>query len=265
MSAPPSPSTPPAPAQSLSPEALDFAPGLLSIQESPPGRLPRFVLYAVALLFAILFAWAFFGQLDIIASAEGRLVPQTYVKIVQPADAGIVQEILVKEGQRVKDGEVLMRLDTRIAQADRKTIDTELALRSLQLRRIEAELGGRPLKRRDADTDELFLPVEAQYRDRRRAFEDALGEAREGLRKAAGDHESAREILARLREVTSLLKAQWDSLAGLGEEGYVARMSVRERQLEYLASARNLRAQEKTVASLAVAEAQAGKRLAQSL
>ena len=261
MNAPPA--RRPAPARSLSPEALDFAPGLLAIQESPPGRLPRAVLYAVALLFVILLAWAFLGQLDIIASAEGRLVPQTYVKIVQPADAGIVREILVKEGQSVKAGDVLMRMDTRIAQADRATLDTELALRSLQLRRIEAELAGKPLRRIESDTDDLFGPVEAQHRDRRRVFEDALGEAREGLTRARRDHESAREVLARLREVTPLLKAQWDSVASLGEEGYVARMSVRERQLEYLESARNLRAQEKTVASLAAAVAQARKQLEQ--
>ena len=59
----------------LSPEALDFSPGLLSIQESPPARLPRAVMYTVGVLFVILMVWAIFGKLDIIASAEGRLVP----------------------------------------------------------------------------------------------------------------------------------------------------------------------------------------------
>jgi HlyD family secretion protein len=106
----------------LSPEALDFSPSLLSIQESPPARLPRAVLYTVGLLFFILMLWAFFGKLDIIASAEGHLVPETYIKIVQPSDAGIVQEILVKEGEHVKQGQVLMRMDTQFAMADEKTI-----------------------------------------------------------------------------------------------------------------------------------------------
>jgi hypothetical protein len=99
----------------LSPEALDFAPGLLSIQESPPARLPRAVMYTVGVLFVILLLWAFFGKLDIIASAEGRLVPETYIKIVQPSDAGIVQEILVREGEQVQQGQVLMRMDTQPA------------------------------------------------------------------------------------------------------------------------------------------------------
>ncbi|MDR0578007.1 MAG: HlyD family type I secretion periplasmic adaptor subunit [Candidatus Accumulibacter sp.] len=269
MNAPPTPPAPSAlpaslpPARALSPEALDFAPGLLSIQESPPGRLPRVVLYATALLFAILLAWALFGQLDIIASAEGRLVPQSYVQIVQPADAGIVEEILVREGQNVRAGEVLMRMDTRLAQADRQTLDTELALRSLQLRRIEAELSGQPLKRLESDTGDLFGPVEAQYRDHRQAFEDAVGQAREGLTRARRDYESGREILAKLKEITPLLKEQADAFAAMGRDGYAAQVTVRERQREYLESARDLRAQGEAVAGLSAAVAQAEKQLRQ--
>src|SRR5512135_3745863 len=154
----------------LSPEALDFAPGLLSIQESPPARLPRAVMYTVAALFVILVLWANFGKLNIIASAEGRLVPQTYVKIVQPADAGIVQEILVKEGEKVKAGQVLLRMDAKDAVADEKTLQTELAFRSLQLRRIDGELVGQAFVRRPDDPDDLFGQVEAQYRDHRQAY-----------------------------------------------------------------------------------------------
>lgn len=247
----------------LSPEALDFAPSLLSIQESPPARLPRAVMYAVSALFVILVLWATFGKLDIVASAEGRLVPQTYVKIVQPADAGIVQEILVKEGQTVQAGQVLIRMDTQVAHADQKTIDTDLALRALQLRRIDAELTGQPLMRKASDPSDLFRPVEAQYRDRRQSYQDALGQAQEGLKKSQRDYDSGKEVLAKLREVTPILKAQSDSFTDMGKEGYVAQVTMRDKQREYLEKARDLRAQEETVASLAAAVAQAGKQLSQ--
>jgi HlyD family secretion protein len=251
------------PVTPLSPDALDFAPSLLAIQESPPAKLPRVVLYAVGVLFAILLAWATLGKLDIIASAEGRLVPQTYVKIVQPADAGIVQEILVKEGQTVHAGQVLIRMDTQLAKADQQTIDTELALRSLQLRRIDAELTGRPLLRQAGDADDLFRPVEAQYRDRRQSYQDALGQAQEGLRKTQRDYDAGKEMLAKLREVTPILKAQSDSFTDMGKEGYAPQVTVRDKQREYLEKARDQRAQEETVASLAAAMAQAGKQLNQ--
>ncbi len=155
------------PITTLHPDALDFAPGLLAIQESPPARLPRAVMYLVLGLFFIMLAWAVFGKLDIIASAEGRLVPQTYVKIVQPADAGIVQEILVREGQAVVAGQILMRMDTQLTDADARTIDNELRLKAMLLRRIDAELAGQDMARRKEDSPELFAQIGNQHRAHR--------------------------------------------------------------------------------------------------
>ena len=62
--------------------SADFAPDLLAIQEQPPARLPRTVGYVTVGLFAALLAWATWGQLDIIASAEGRLVPRNYSRLL---------------------------------------------------------------------------------------------------------------------------------------------------------------------------------------
>jgi len=250
--------------KSLSPEALEFAPGLLAIQESPPARLPRAVMYSVTALAAILVAWATFGKLDIIASAEGRLVPQTYVKIVQPADAGIVQDILVKEGQSVQAGQILMRMDTKDAEADEKTLKMQMALKSLQLRRVDAELTARPLLRKAGDLDDLFSQVEAQYRERRQSYLDTLAQAEQALKKAQRDYDSGTEVLAKLREVTPILKAQADAYAGLGKDGFAPHLMVRDKEREYVEKARDLRAQEQTVASLAAAVAQAQQQLNQT-
>ncbi|MES2356089.1 MAG: HlyD family type I secretion periplasmic adaptor subunit [Pseudomonadota bacterium] len=247
----------------LSPEALDFAPGLLAIQESPPAKLPRAVMYSVGTLFAIILLWAIFGKLDIIASAEGRLVPQTYVKIVQPSDAGIVEEILVKEGMRVKAGQVLMRMDTQLAKADEKTLKNELTLKSLQLRRIDAELTGRPILRQANDPSDLFSKVEAQHHDRRQSYLDAEAQQQQALRKVQHEHSSAKEILAKLREVTPILKEQADAYSDLGKQGYAGKLMVRDKQREYLEKSQDLRAQESTVASLQAAVDEARKQVSQ--
>ena len=247
----------------LSPEALDFAPGLLSIQESPPARLPRAVMYTVGALFAILLLWAIFGKLDIIASAEGRLVPQTYVKIVQPADAGIVQEILVGEGEAVKKGQVLMRMDTNLAKADARTIGNDLAIRSLQLHRIDAELAGVPLTRRPRDPDDLFRQTESQYRDHRQSYADALEQAREASNKARHEYDSATEVLLKLQQITPILKQQADTYADMGKDGYAPQVMVRDKRRDYLEKAQDLRAQEATVASLEAAVNQARKQMDQ--
>ena len=251
------------PSRVLSPDALDFAPGLLAIQESPPARLPRVVLYLVVGLFLILAAWSVFGKLDIVASAEGKLVPQTYVKIVQPADAGIVQDILVKEGEHVAAGQVLMRMDARDALADQKTLQTALSLRSLQLRRIDAELCNHPLVKQAGDPDDLFRQVQAQFDDRRRAYTDSLSAAQEALHKAERDDDSGKEQLAKLRDVTPILKEQADSYRDMGKEGYVPQLQVRDKEREYLEKSRDLKAQEATAASLDAAVAAAQKQAAE--
>ena len=76
----------------LNAEALDFAADLLAIPERPPQRLPRMLLLVTAALVLLLLLWASIAKLDIIATAEGRLVPLSFIKVVQPADAGIVLE-----------------------------------------------------------------------------------------------------------------------------------------------------------------------------
>lgn len=247
----------------LSPEALDFAPSLLAIQESPPARLPRAVLYTVGSLFVILLLWAIFGKLNIIASADGRLMPETYVKIVQPADAGIVQEILVKEGESVQAGQVLLRMDTKLAEADTKTIGSDLALRSLQLRRIDAELAGKPLARQAKDPSDLFHQIEAQHHDHRQSYDDSLGQAQEALKKTQREYESANEVLTKLQQITPILKQQADAYADLGKDGYAPQITVRDKQREYLEKAQDLRAQQSTVASLEAAVSQARKQIDQ--
>lgn len=75
----------------------DFAPPLLRIQQSPPAPLAGWML---RLFLALLAGLLLFGKLDIVAVAEGKLVPQTYVKILQPSEQGMVKEILETDGRR---------------------------------------------------------------------------------------------------------------------------------------------------------------------
>lgn len=249
--------------EALSAEALDFAPRLLAIQESPPARMPRAVMHAVLALCAMLLAWSMLGKLDIVASADGRLVPQSHVKIVQPADAGIVHDILVKEGQTVRAGQVLMRMDTQLAKADERSLQGELARKSLQLRRIDAELAGQPLQRLPDDPDQAFQQVADQLQERSQAQRDALAQQRELLAKTRHELAAASEVQAKLREVTPILKQRADAAAELGGQGAVPQAMVLDRQREYIEKAGDAKAQLATVASLGAAIAQVEQQLLQ--
>ena len=122
-------------------DPAEFSPPLIRLQDSPPSPLGRRVIHVLLALLAGLLAWSVLGQLDIVAVAEGKLVPASYVKIVQPAEAGIVREILVREGEPVAGGQVLMRMDARLSEADRRILETDFYRKTLTLARIDAELG----------------------------------------------------------------------------------------------------------------------------
>lgn len=248
----------------LSKEALDFAPGLLAIQESPPSRMPRAVMYTVTLLLALLIIWASIGHLDIVASAEGKLVPESYVKLVQPADAGIVKEILVHEGERVTVGQVLLRMDAQDAQADTARLSTDLALRSLQLRRIDAELTGIRLSRQPDDPPDLFRQIQTQYTERHQTYLDSLGQVDEQLHKAQRDYDSGLAVLKKLEQTNPLLKAQSDAYTGLGGDGYVPKVTVSEKQRAYIENQQDLIAQQSTVEGLAAAVNEADQQVKQT-
>lgn len=247
----------------LSREALEFAPGLLAIQEDPPRRLPLAVLYAVIALVLVALGWMSFGRLDIVATARGELTPKSYVKIVQPADGGIIEQILVQDDEHVRAGQILIKMDPQLAQADTRTLQSELELRSLQLRRITAELAGRDMTRPPGTPPELYHQIEAQLLAHRQAYTDSLAQAKQELRKAQADYEAAKQVLVKLEKVTPILKQQADSYAAMGKKGYVPLLKMRAKQRDYLEEAQDLRAQRETLTSLAAAVAVARRQIAQ--
>jgi hemolysin D len=253
----------PAASKPLSQDQLDFAPGLLSIQESPPAKLPRVVLYCVSLLFGILLIWATVAKLDVVASAEGRLIPETYVKIVQPTEAGIVQEILIREGQSVEAGQVLMRMDAKLMDADARTINGEFDLKRLVLRRIDAEMIGQQMRPQADDPPALFAQVAQQQATRHQAYTDALSQEQSILSKTKHDLQAASEVLNKLRETVPTYKRSAVAFEKLGEDGFYSRLAVEEKQRDHIEKEQDLKAQESTVASLKSSVVASERKLAQ--
>lgn len=244
-------------------DAYDFAPDILRLQQQPPSPLPRAVLHGLLALLGCLLAWTIIGRLDIIAVAHGKLVPQSAVKIVQPADAGIIREILVNEGDEVRAGQVLARMDAAFSDADGRTLENELHLKSLQLRRIDAELGGAALERLGSDPPELFAQVDAQYHARRQAYDDALEAARAGRDRAEQDLQSALEIESKLKQTVPLYREHDEAFRRLVKDGYVSRLMADEKSRDHIEKEQELRAQSHAAQSLRSTIRQAEKQSAQ--
>jgi hemolysin D len=106
-------------------EKLEFLPAALEIQAAPPAKWSRSLLWTIVTLMVILITWASWAEIDIIATAQGKIVPSGQVKVIQPLETGVVKSIFVKEGQRVKAGDKLIALDNTSSQADADRLESE--------------------------------------------------------------------------------------------------------------------------------------------
>lgn len=241
----------------------DFSPEALQISERPPAPLPRYVLRALLALLAAFTAWACIGRLDVIAVAQGKIVPQSYLQIVQPADSGILRELLVAEGSRVRVGQVLARFDASIAEADIRQVRNELQLRALQLRRIDAELSGTHMQRRADDSPQQYAQVESQHRARRQAHLDAIDAERGIIARAEQDLRSALEVETKLSRTLPIFRQQERAFDQLTRDGFAGRLMLLDKQRDRIEKEQDLAAQQFAIASLRAQVSQGQKRIAQ--
>ncbi|MFA6971703.1 MAG: HlyD family type I secretion periplasmic adaptor subunit [Gallionella sp.] len=242
-------------------DPLDFSPGLLRIQTQPPTPFARAVMYGLLILFGLLIIWAVFGKLDVVASAEGKLLPQSYLKIVQPSEQGVIREILVNEGQRVKAGQVLMRMDTTLTDADGKEIKSDYLGKQITLRRIDAELSNKHFERLQEEEPELFNPVLNQYIANRKALETALAEEHALHDKAQSELSSAQAISSKLMQILPHYRAQDDAYRELVKDGYVSKLSATDKARERIENEQDLKSQEHNIAAARATLQQSSERI----
>lgn len=240
-----------------------FAPAGIRLDDAPLSPLPGRILVALLALLAVLAAGMVAGRLDIVAIAEGKLVPRNLVKIVQPAEAGVVREVLVEEGAAVVAGQPLLRLDARIADAEVRAHRIELAQRQLQIRRIDAELAGRALTRHAGDADEAYATAVAQHRANREALRDALDHASAQLARTRQELSAAAAIEAKLVRTVPIAQTMAARYETLRAEGFVSELFALERVRDRIAGEQDLQAQRHAVAASAAGVDQANRQLSQ--
>jgi hemolysin D len=241
----------------------DFSPPLLNLQNRPPNPLGQGVLWVLLGFIALLILWAILGRLDIVAVAEGKLIPQTYLKIVQPSEGGIVKEILVKEGETVRAGQILMRMDSLITDADARSLEVDAQRKRLTLRRIDAELRDEPFQILASDPSGLAREIEAQYRAHRAALEAALAEERSRIVKGKQDLAAAEQVKSKLLETLPHYREQESAFEKLAKDGHVGPLMASDKRRERIEKEQELKTQEFLIESARANLQQSEKKLTQ--
>jgi len=117
----------------------EFLPAALTIIETPPSPIRIGLLWSICLLMTFAIGWSYFGQIDILAVAQGKIQPMGRVKTIQPLETGRVSAVHVENGQHVVAGDILVELDPAEAIADESaSVSALAAFKAERLRRHSA-------------------------------------------------------------------------------------------------------------------------------
>jgi hemolysin D len=115
---------------------LAFLPAALEIIETPASPAGRATALCIAAAALLAIAWACIGQVDIIATASGQIVPVGRSKTVQPSETAVVRAIRVEDGDHVRAGDPLVELDPTQSEADRDRYQRDLLQAELDRARL---------------------------------------------------------------------------------------------------------------------------------
>jgi hemolysin D len=229
---------------------LAFLPANLELVETPVHPAPHWAMRVIVALALVVFLISIFGKLDIVAVASGKLVPDERVKIIQPAITGVVRRILVKDGQRVKAGQLLMQLDPTQAAADAENarltkVDSELAAARAQAL-LAAQTGSMaPVLATITGASSDQQQQAQHYADGQyRAYRDKLESSETELLKREAELDETRQDIAKLVATAPLARQQADEYRSLAKDRYVAQTDYLDKEQAALEKERELAAEQ---------------------
>jgi hemolysin D len=227
-----------------------FLPAALSLQATPPHPAPRRVMLAVMSLFLIALAWACFGQLDIVAVAPGRIVVSEGTKLVQPLEASVVMAIHVRDGDKVKFGDLLIELDPTTARADNSRVTQERGAALSELWRTQALLAALTTSRArghyqtvDKDVhsepslpktaadldDNILAAIQAQLAAEWQDIQAQQAKLSADIAAKQAEIETVREQIAKLNATLPMVQKREADFEALSKQGFVSQHAGQDR------------------------------------
>jgi hemolysin D len=248
-------------------ENSDFLPGALAVLETPPNPLGRWMIWIIMAMLALAVLWASVGQVDVVAIAQGRIIPDGRIKVVQAPDQGVVRAIHVREGQKVTAGDPLVELDPTVSEAEVEHAKEALATAEVDRARAQSLVDHANGKRSAFDAPDgvgetisatqsaIIAARIAEYRAER---ENAAQE----LAQRHGDRAMVAADISRLEQQLPLVEDQLASLRSLESKGFAPRLRVSELEERTIGMRQDLAKSREEIIRSAAAESAAVERLA---
>lgn len=224
--------------KNLNMSATDATPkGEVQEFSAQTGRSARIGLWALGLGFAGLLLWAGFAPLDEGVPGQGMVAIDTKRKAVQHLTGGLVREVLVREGDHVKEGQLLIKLDEAVARANFESARQRyVGLRAMEGRLMAEQTGMSKIvfhpdvvaESKDLQIRDMVRNQEMLFESRRTALQADLQSMEESIQGQLALIQAYEGILVNRKNQQRLLNEELGHTRGLVAEGY----APRNRQLE---------------------------------
>jgi len=231
-----------------------FLPAALSLQATPVHPAPRRAAIAICAVFVVALLWAWFGQVDIVAVAAGRIVVSERTKTIQPLEASVVKRVLVRDGESVQAGQVLVELDPTIARADQQSVTEQLAAAEADRRRATALIGALDVGRSLSEGQTAHDPhLQSEYQD----IQARLAKLDAEQARRSAEAATVRETIAKLDATLPIARQREADLQSLADQGFVNQHALQDRSRERIEQERDLATQHARLAEAAAASREA--------
>lgn len=250
----------------------EFLPSTIEVMERPPAPFSRVMAFFIIILAASVISWAYFAKMDIVVSGTGVVVFKGKVKVIQPLEPGIVNAIYIRDGQQVKKGEQLVKLDSTDSVADLNVLQKELVKTELTIANLKSRLKNdetefissvNGIKETDKESFTIHyqLLLQALHAQRKRIVTMDIEISRCGA-----ELESIRSNVQRLESSLPLISKLYNKKKALAEKGMIAEGDFLDTQIEMTYAQKNLETEKKREkeTKLRLAKAHKEKELAQS-
>lgn len=212
-------------AAATSQRSVEFLPAALEIQAAPPSPIGRAILWTIMALLTVSVVWASVGRIDIVATAQGKVIPSGYSKVIQPYETGVIAAIRVQDGQVVKRGEVLIELDPTQNQADRDRASNEYRAARVEAARLQALIAGVSTFVAPPESDPQYVRLQRQLlRDQLTEYQARVDATQHIITQRAASMDATKENIRRLTSTVPLETERVNAFKRLMERDAVTKL-----------------------------------------
>lgn len=247
---------------------VQFLPAALALQDQPSHPAPRYIQWVIMCFAALALVWACLGEIEVVATARGKIVASGKSKTIQASEVAVVKAIDVYDGQSVKAGDILVELDTSSSGADVKRFESDVLAAQVDSARASAMLdsigsgkapGSLAGYMQEAEPQQVLAAqrwLSGQYLEMRSSLDQVDAE----VEQRTAEIQSAKAMVSALQQSMPITRRLAEDYKELLDQQYVPRHAYLEKQQALLDQNRDMAVQQARVIELNASRKEAERR-----